>query len=106
MLTCWIMLPAAGDRPRAATLEPRGVAHDVAARPRHVLVPARTAAGRVARGVEAQAGDHREGVAAVGVHGDPRPATGRAEALEAARVLGLVQEAAAVQRVAHRARAV
>src|SRR5205807_218664 len=56
--------------------------------------------------VEAQARDHDEGVAAVRVDGDPLSLPGRAEALELARVLGLVEEAAAVERVGDGARAV
>src|SRR5436305_2035609 len=83
------------------SLEAARVTSHVAARRPHVLVPARAAARRVAGGVEAQPGDHREGMAAVRVDGDPLALARGPEALELARVLGAVEEASAVQRVAH-----
>src|SRR4051794_11542519 len=82
------------------------VANDVAAAGPHVGVPARARALAVARRVEAQAGDHRVRVTGVRVDRDPLALAGGAPALESRRVERLVEEAAAVQGVAHGARAV
>src|SRR3954447_18317377 len=80
----------------------------VAARRAPGRAPARAAAvvRAARRGVEAQARDHRVGVAAVRVHRDPRALAGAAPALEARRVERLLEEAAAVARIPHRAGAV
>jgi len=56
------------------SLEAAGVPDHVAVGRTHLLAPARALAGVVPAGVEAQAGDLQEAVAAVGVDGDPRAA--------------------------------
>src|SRR3954468_23059578 len=58
-------------------------------------VPAGAGALLVADGVPAQAGDLGEGVAGVGVDGDPLARTGRAPVLELARGEGAGDEGAA-----------
>src|SRR5829696_968647 len=84
---------------------------DERARLAQVLRPARAGAGPggvrvVHRGVEAQAGHHHVGVAAVGVHGDPAPGTRLTPAHEGAARERRAQEAPAVERVGDGAGAV
>src|SRR3954467_3349767 len=67
------------------------------------VVPARAGA---ADGVEGDAGDDHPGMAGIGVDGDPLAGTRFSPGLEAGRVERAFEEAAAVQRVADRARAV
>src|SRR6478736_6454822 len=85
----------------------RGVAHDVAARARRVRPrPAvAVAAGGAGRVVE-QTRDLHVGMAGVGPDRDPLAGSGAPIGLELAGVLGRGQQAAAVERVADRARAV
>src|ERR671937_2172716 len=95
-------------------LEPERVAGLVAARgPR--AAPAWPAAGRRAvhlghavavAGVEAQAGDHDEGMARIRVDRDPLALAGLAPGHEVARVERGVEQPGAVQRIAHGAGAV
>src|SRR3954447_1536927 len=101
-------IPTPYSNPGRSCLKPGGVTHGVAARRATLRAPAWPAAAAGARGrrVEAQAGDHGVGVTGVRVDGDPLALAGLAPALEARRVERLAQQSAAVQRVAHRARAV
>src|SRR4051812_10239928 len=69
-------------------------------------VPARTRSLGIPDGVPAQPGDLGEGVAAVGVDGDPFPWPRRAPALQLAGGEGTGDEAAAEEGEADRARAV
>src|SRR3954449_10386338 len=65
--------------------ETRGVAGDETFIGEKVFVPARAGAARVAGGVPAVAGDHRVGVAGVGVDGDPAAFAFQSPALHRAR---------------------
>ena len=106
-------LAGEGHRP---IVTPRGlellrVARHEGGRAAQGLAPARAGAGpggvAVAhRGVEAQAGHHHVGVAAVGVHGDPAAGAAAAPAHQGARRHRRLQEAPAAQRVADGAAAV
>src|SRR3954469_9830402 len=112
---CHVPIPTTGSSgppsPRGRSsmrLEAGGVPRDVAVRRAPLVAPARSALAARARrrGVEAQAGDDRVGVAAVRVDRDPRALARPAPALEPGRVERLRDEPAAVQRVADGARAV
>ena len=102
------MYPSGARRARGAlvlAVRDPGVAHDVARGGAHVGLPAGALVGAAA-GVEAQAGDDHERVAALGVDRDPRALAGLAPALEAGGVERLVEHPGAVEGVGHRARAV
>src|SRR4051794_36917519 len=86
-------------------LQTARVADDVAGHRAPLGVPA-GAVGRQAAGVEAQAGDHHPGVAAVGVDGHPLAVALLTPRLEACRVQLGVEQPGAVERVGDRTGAV
>src|SRR4051794_37129016 len=90
----------------ARRLETGGVAGDVADVVAQVFVPAGAGAFRIARGIPAEAGDHRVGVTRIGVDGDPAPFSTQAPAFHRPRGQRAFEESTAMQGVADGPRAV